>query len=66
MRLERIDDPEYNWEDSFDGLAKLVPSTVHVVAGLLESDFPGYPASLFKNASKSDALATATLKLKAK
>ena len=56
-----IDQATFNVVEMSEQAEKLVISTLPSMFTISESDFPGYPASLFKNAKKSDALASMVL-----
>jgi drug/metabolite transporter superfamily protein YnfA len=61
LAIDKIDDPEYDWIGSLKNLPMLTMNTAFEVALQLETEFTGYPASLFKNVSKTTKLSVATL-----
>lgn len=56
LRMDRIEDPHFNWEAEEARAKALVEPTLSTVVTVVEDNFPGYPASLFKNATKVAAL----------
>ncbi|MFF5754918.1 AIPR family protein [Streptomyces longwoodensis] len=61
LETKSIDDPRYDWESQSSRVAELVARTLTVVTDVADSEYPGYPASLFKNATKCAGLARSTL-----
>jgi hypothetical protein len=61
LHHSRIDDPEFAWDAEVERARSLVRPTLAEMVALVESDFPGYPASLFKNATKTADLARRVL-----
>lgn len=56
LRMDGIEDPHFNWEVEEARAKALVGPTLATVVTVVEDEFPGYPASLFKNATKVAAL----------
>lgn len=62
LNVESIGDPSFDWEAEVDRYKSDLTTTVfNEVASIVESDYPGYPASLFKNASKCATLSESVL-----
>lgn len=62
LDMSRIDDPAFDWEDSINQRkGKLTRTVFDEVVDVVEEHYPGYPASLFKNASKCADLAKIVL-----
>ncbi|MEV5425854.1 AIPR family protein [Streptomyces cellulosae] len=59
---KNIDDPRFDWASQTLQLPELVARTLTVVTDVADADYPGYPASLFKNATKCAGLAGSVLK----
>ncbi|MFR9756782.1 AIPR family protein [Streptomyces sp. TR06-5] len=57
----RIDDPRFEWNDEVKRIPTVVSTTFDVVASIAEDEYPGYPASLFKNATKCAGLSGTAL-----
>jgi hypothetical protein len=66
LPMDGVDDPSFDWSSQLDEAEILVPSILDKVVEVCERDYPGYPASLFKNATKCAGLAeTVILELEA-
>ncbi len=62
LNMAAIDQPGYDWDQELVKCARLIPRTLATTIDVADADFPGYPASLFKNATKSAMLAGAVLR----
>jgi hypothetical protein len=56
IAMNRIEDPKYSWETEVVRVRGYLPQLLGVMINVVESEFPGYPASLFKNSTKVSAL----------
>jgi hypothetical protein len=61
LETKSIDDPRFEWNSQSSRVAELVARTLTVVTDVADAEYPGYPASLFKNATKCAGLARSTL-----
>lgn len=61
LAMTKIDDPKYDWKTELLRVKALLAATVLPLVTLVENEYPGYPASLFKNATKTARLATEVL-----
>ncbi|MCX5462199.1 AIPR family protein [Streptomyces albidoflavus] len=57
LETKNIDDPRFDWSSQARRVPGLVEKTLTVVTEVADADYPGYPASLFKNATKCSGLA---------
>ncbi|ACV79025.1 AIPR family protein [Nakamurella multipartita] len=51
-----IGDPDHDWESELEKIKGEFEGILEKVFAIVEGEFPGYPASLFKNASKVQSL----------
>lgn len=56
IAMNRIEDPDLSWANELGKVRGEVPELLSVMVEIVEDDFPGYPASLFKNSTKVAAL----------
>ncbi|NMO91812.1 AIPR family protein [Actinomycetospora sp. TBRC 11914] len=63
IALEKVDDPTLPWDSELSRVPAITADTFGHVSDFVENYFPGYPASLFKNATKCGELARAVLQL---
>lgn len=56
-----INNPDKNWKDEIERAAGVFLPTLEAMIQTVEDKFPGYPASLFKNATKVQDLVTDVL-----
>lgn len=63
LPMDKIDDPLFDWDGAITRVPNLVKKTLNAVVTTAEADYPGYPASLFKNATRCADLSTETLNL---
>lgn len=56
IAMDRIDDPSEDWSANIREAEENVSPVLDIVTEVSERDFPGYPASLFKNAAKCATL----------
>lgn len=61
LETKRIDDPRFDWDSQVFRVPGLVTQTLAVVTDVADAEYPGYPASLFKNATKCAGLARSAL-----
>lgn len=61
LDLAGLDDPRVEWTDELAKVGAIVDNTVLPFVEIADTGFPGYPASLFKNATKSTQLASRVL-----
>jgi hypothetical protein len=62
LNMAKIDQPGYDWDAELKRCEGLISATLSAVIEVVDEYFPGYLASLFKNASKSATLAERVLK----
>jgi hypothetical protein len=56
LSMAKIESPDYDWGRELVRARELVSATLREVIEVVEADFPGYPASLFKNSAKVSEL----------
>lgn len=61
VSLNGLDDPDRDWDVALTKIRSRFSPTLHSMIEIVNSDFPGYPASTFKNASKVTAIGKAVL-----
>ncbi|MEU3068777.1 AIPR family protein [Streptomyces sp. NPDC006906] len=61
LPTNKIDDPRFDWDTATADLDSLIASTLTTLIDQAEAHYPGYPASLFKNASKCASLGNEVL-----
>lgn len=61
LNMTKVDDPDYDWTQEKAKAATLLPVILTTVINEVTSNYPGYPASLFKNSSKVGALTSSVL-----
>ncbi len=63
LPTSKVDDPRFDWASptTYPNLDQLVSVTLSALIEKAEANSPGYPASLFKNASKCASLSTEVL-----
>ncbi len=59
--LRSIDNPDCDWQEQLDSIARKFADTLGLMTDIVSSDYPGYPASLFKNATKVQELTAKVL-----
>ncbi|MFJ1868209.1 AIPR family protein [Streptomyces sp. NPDC088097] len=62
LPINKIDDPRFSWDTEIDNLSEIADHTLIAVIAIAEAGYPGYPASLFKNATKCASLSSDVLK----
>ncbi|MER6969225.1 AIPR family protein, partial [Streptomyces halstedii] len=61
LETSKIDDPRFDWDNQVVRVPGLVKQTLAAVTDVADVEYPGYPASLFKNATKCSGLAEIAL-----
>lgn len=61
LGLTGIEDHAADWAPTLAQAAELTARVLHMMQGIGEAEYGGYTASLFKNVTKTDRLATLTL-----
>lgn len=56
IAMKKIEDPTFSWDAEVGNARAELPRLLRIMIDVVETDFPGYPASLFKNATKVSTL----------